>query len=143
MTEAYWRHLMETHELTDEERMASAVAVALESPVHCSRGYRSGRIEIATARTILALLGADEPADRSEALLRNGGIRLARIARIRPRTGKLLRERWPINLIAGAWLIVHGIEDGWFCRDPSGHREMAPAGRTRCADFITHSHEAA
>jgi len=135
MTEQHWRHLMDTRHLTGEPQICQAVGLALEFPAHYVRGCRSGRIEVVTARAILAQIAAEEPSDRSEALLAGEGISPAHIVETHHCTGKLLREHWPINAraegCAGAWMMVHGIEDGWFGRDRSGHLQMAQAGRTR------------
>jgi hypothetical protein len=124
MCERDWLHLMETRELTDNAAIAGAVRYGVED----------GRISTDTARTILDLLDAAEPDDRSEAALLGNGIWPAHIIE-RNSKGKVTSERRPINIMtrgaAGAWLAVHGIEDGWFKRGRDGFLQMSPDGLAR------------
>jgi hypothetical protein len=124
MNERDWLHLMETRELTGNEEIAGAVQCGVEY----------GRISTDTARTILDLLDAGEPADRSEAELMGKGIWPGHIVE-RNTKGKITCERWPINIqlkgVSGAWLAVHGIEDGWFKRGRDGFMQMSKEGLAR------------
>jgi hypothetical protein len=136
MCETHWRHLIETRHLTDDDCISRAVSLALESPRGWDRRSRNaGRIDIATAREVLGILGADEPADRSVALLLGNGIRPSHIVDTCEKTGKVKSERWPTNVwthgAAGAWMVVHAIEDGWFKRGRDGFMQMSPEGRAR------------
>jgi hypothetical protein len=126
MTEAHWRDLLATRHFTDDEAIAGAIGISLDRPAG---------ISVAIAREVLAALGADEPADRSHGLLMSDAIQPAHIIERHPRTGKLIPEHWPVNVMdrsaSGAWLMVHGIEDGWFERRRDGYLQLSPEGRRR------------
>ncbi len=126
MSEAHWRDLLATRHFTDDDAIAAAIVFALEC---------GARISAATARQVLAAVGAAEPADRSQGLLMSDAIQPAYIVERHPRTGKLIREHWPFNVkdrgASGAWLMVHGIEDGWFEYRRDGHLQLSPEGRRR------------
>lgn len=129
MNDRDWLHLMETRELTGDDEIAGAVRYGVEY----------GHISTDIARTILDLLDAEEPADRSEAALLGKGIWPAHIIE-RNTKGKITSERRPINIMmkgaSGAWLAVHGIEDGWFKRGRDGFMQMAPEGLSRRGEAV-------
>lgn len=131
----HWQGLLETRRFTTPTYIAQAVAFHLEiSASSEGRGKKRPSLSIEHARSILAELGIKEPADRSRRQLLGRGIQPAHIVEKHPRTGKTTSESWPINVMRGpgaAWLVVHGIEDGWFARTRAGYLEMSPEGRRR------------
>lgn len=136
MCEVHWRHLIETRHLTDDDCITRAISLALESPSGWEgRSRNAGRISVATAREVLGILGCEEPADRSVALLLGDGIHPSHIVDTCPKTEKIKSERWPTNVWqhgpAGAWMVVHAIEDGWFKRGRDGFMQLSPEGRAR------------
>jgi hypothetical protein len=124
MTEAHWRDLLATRHFTDDEAIAGAIGISLDRPAG---------ISVAIAREVLAALGADEPADRSHGLLMSDAIQPAHIIERHPRTKEIAREHWPLNVmdrsVAGARLIIHGIEDGWAEYARNGYLQLSPKGR--------------
>jgi hypothetical protein len=132
MCEDHWRHLLQTRHLSDEAAIFEAVAIAVETPGRSQGKITGGRLSTTTARHILGLLGAAEPADRSHSALLSGGAILG--GEIVERQGKRETIRYPINRMAhgaiGAWLMVLGVEDGWFHRRGQW-LEMSPEGLSR------------
>ena len=132
MCEDHWRHLLQTRHLSDEEAIFEAVAIAVENPGRSRDKITGGRLSTTTARHILRLLDAAEPADRSHSALLSGVAILG--GEILERQGKRETIRYPINRMAraavGAWLMVHGVEDVWFHRRGQW-LEMSPEGLSR------------
>lgn len=125
MTAKHWQHLMATRHLTDHAAITCAVARSL--------GYSKKTFTTAIAREVLGIIGADEPADRShKALMSRKAVMGSKIVE---KYGKRESARYPINLMArgaaGAWIMVHGIEDGWFKRGRDGFLGMSPEGLER------------
>lgn len=140
MSDTHWFDLTCTSEFTTREAMISAIAFALE----CAAGYEGAakkrpRLALEHARYLLGVLGADEPADRSEAFLGGKGLWPGHIVERHPRTDKVTSERWAVNIMdrgaAGAWAHVHGIEDGWLYRDRSGYLQVSKEGLRRRGEW--------
>lgn len=125
----HWRDLIETRDLTSADHIAGAVAYGLDYSNHDSSS--KGHITTAEARTIMAAIEADEPAD---------AMALFRIfaAPVLSSQGES-KKGWPINTRfdadrnARTWGRIIGIERGWFDYDRSGHLQWAECGRTRYA----------
>lgn len=109
MTPELWPALLATLSFTTAADAATALAYAMHertrahSDLTRERRGRTAPWTPALARTILARLGFDEPADASRALIAGTGLRPSRVnGRIAP------------NLFCeggeAAWLVVHGLE---------------------------------
>jgi hypothetical protein len=120
MTKEHWRHLMETRHLTTDEDIDHAVQFGLEY----------GNINVEIARTILAELGKAEPEGRSRAMLAGDGMS-PWLININSNNGKPIKNptNWALNVRrfdGAAWMLVHGLEDGWFTRRRDGHLNLTP-----------------
>ena len=132
MSEEHWRALLETRRFTSDECLYRAIVFALESPAgYQGAAKKTGRILTITAKEILLELGADEPPGRSRALLLDRQVLWG--GEISDSDGKRKTLRYPLNLMrhdaAGAWLMVHGLEDGWFERGRDGFLQISAKGR--------------
>lgn len=98
-TNQHWENLLETQQFTDRDAILSAAQLRVEW----------GSLSIKNARTILQSLDCAEPDDRSSGLILGDGIWPGRVSgSIAPN----IKHRGEI----GAWIAIHGIEDGWFKR---------------------------
>jgi hypothetical protein len=125
MTKKHWRGLLETRQYTDSWEIAQAVALAL--------GWNAITVEI--ARDILTEINAEEPADRSLPALLGDGIYPCHRVEKHPTSEKVKSESWSINVwlkgAEAAWLVIHGMEDGWFKRGKDGYLQMSAEGLRR------------
>lgn len=125
-----WRELLETQLFSDPGSILRAVTLGCRYSSHDAREGR-GHISTVEAREIMREMGACEPSDRSETLRRFMAPSLCK-----PDNGP---GHWPINAPFGlcaedqAWAFIHGIEDGWFAHDRSGHLQWTQIGRDRHA----------
>lgn len=124
MTDAHHQHLLETQHLTTRGDMLGALTFNLEI----------NGISVKNAKAVLAALEIPEPKDRSKAvLLGKKGIDKALYPAkmdINHDNGKPLKQPyWTINFMqrhraVTPWLIIHGIEDGYFERRRCGHLKL-------------------
>ncbi|WP_069335799.1 hypothetical protein [Sphingobium yanoikuyae] len=125
-----WRELLETQLFTDPASILRAVCIGCRYSPHDVREGR-GHISTAEAREIIREMGATESDDRKSILLSFMAPSLCK-----PDNGP---GYWPINPPFGlcaedqAWAFIHGIEDGWFAHDRSGHLQWTQIGRDRHA----------
>ncbi|ALR23157.1 hypothetical protein [Sphingobium baderi] len=124
-----WRELLDTQDFTEPRCIMRAVAYGCRYSHHEDK-KAAGYITTAEAREIMREVGATEPDERSAAILA-----FSAPSPCRQDTGS---EHWPINhgrLCAEdvAWGMIHGIEDGWFRHDRSGHLQWSELGRERYA----------
>ncbi|HEX5935934.1 MAG TPA: hypothetical protein VFY63_17375 [Pseudorhizobium sp.] len=98
-TNKHWQDLLATEQFTDRDAILGAVQLRVEW----------GSLSIKNARSILGTFGCSEPDDRSRSLILGDGIWPGRV------TGGIapnIKHRGEV----GAWIAIHGIEDGWFKR---------------------------
>ena len=113
MTNRHWQDLLATRRHTFPEYIANAVSHALQC--------KDFRIE--HARSVMTEMGWAEPGDRSVDLLRGQGLQ--------PGRGDGGFAPNPMSFTqTGAWMMIHGMEDGWFVRR-RGHLWMTPEGIQR------------
>ncbi|UZE47010.1 hypothetical protein ONR75_18575 [Rhodopseudomonas sp. P2A-2r] len=117
MDDKNWRHLMDTQHLTTRDDLLNALSFHLET----------GDIKTSTARTILGMLGQLEPIDRSVTAILGDGISpwLINIGG----NGKPVKcpKDWALNVKRfdnAAWMLIHGIEDGWLHMPKSKHLSL-------------------
>ncbi|QRE77001.1 hypothetical protein [Methylobacterium aquaticum] len=120
MSDAHWQRLWESRHLTTEDHIVHAIQFGMELPASWEgKSKRQPRLSVTTARRLLLEMGHGEPADRSEAAILGEGLSPGHIG-----------KTWALNVRApgpaGAWLIVHGIEDNWFTREGGGHLVLSP-----------------
>lgn len=112
MNDQHHEHLMATQHLTDRQCLLNAVNLAVQW----------GRLKHSNARTILNTLGVPEPENRSRGMLLGDGLWPARI----PPEGNG-KPYWAPNVRsfdAAAWMVIHGIEDGYLSLK-KGHLTVA------------------
>jgi hypothetical protein len=83
-----------------------------------SLGLQHGRLKVANAKTMLSVVEQPEPSDRSRLLLLGDGLTPG-FMRGSDGGKKLKSPYWVPNVMSNddeAWLVIHGIEDGWFER---------------------------
>ncbi|AMK20714.1 MULTISPECIES: hypothetical protein [Sphingomonadales] len=124
-----WRELLDTQEFTEPSCIFQAVVFGCRYSNHGDSNGR-GHINTAEARQIMSEMGGTEPADRSS-IIRT----FSAPSMCKQDSGS---EHWPINTGRmnaedQAWAFIHGIEDGWFAHDRSGHLQWTPLGRDRYA----------
>lgn len=137
MHETTWQGLLDTRPFTTDADIIRAVGFAAELPAY--RGNKMtgrGQISTETARSILAALGCEEPADRSRAYFATSDLPKPSSIEERNSKGAVTKQWWPINLHArhgteadATWLMIHAIEDKLFRRMRNGHLEWSEAGR--------------
>lgn len=110
--DTHWRDMIDTRRFTTDGCIAQAVQHAL---------HGKARLTLANARAVMSEIGAAEPIDRSLSMLMGEVHGLSAPSKIEERNGKgkVTSTSWPVNLhpndsAAGAWAIIHAIEDGWF-----------------------------
>ncbi|MGM4909141.1 MT-A70 family methyltransferase [Rhizobium sp. 768_B6_N1_8] len=97
-TDKDWQVLIETDFLTDREAICSGVLFGLQ--------YKG--ISVKNARALMAHIGSSEPEDRSGTLLMSSGLNPFRNGK-----EKLCSPNISPRGEAGAWVAIHGLEDGW------------------------------
>ncbi len=97
-TDKHWRDLLATEQFTDRDCIFNAVRHGLE--------FKS--LSLKNARSVMAHLDAVEPEDRSAQLLNGKGL-----SPYRHEKGKLISPNVSPRGEEGAWLVIHGLEDGW------------------------------
>lgn len=110
LTDEHWRDLIETRNFTDNK------AIALALCFHADYG----RLSNANMRSVLAEVGSKEPNDRSTAYLNSTHVRIMNCQQ-----GKFVGFQTRDH--RAVWAAIHGLEDGLFKRDRSGHLRFAPA----------------
>jgi hypothetical protein len=98
-TNEHWKDLLRTSQFTDHGSILKATQLHVEW----------GSLSIKNARAILKGFDCSEPEDRSRASLLGDGIWPGR-------TSSGIAPNIKYQGEAGAWVAVHGIEDGWFKR---------------------------
>lgn len=133
MDRSNWSALLGTRQFTDPDAIFGAIRFSLE---YCSwvegESKRQSRIHVPAAREIMIELGAEEPADRSAALLSGLGLR----PHEHMVDGKKAKKpTWAPGVQArgatGAWVWIHGHEDGWFAMGASGFACLTTDGLSR------------
>lgn len=110
LTDKHWRDLIATRNFTDNK------AIALGLCFHVSYGG----LGVANMRTILAEVGSEEPGDRSAAYLNSIHVQVEKCQQ-----GKFVGLQTRDH--RAVWAAIHGLEDGQFKRDRSGHLRFSPA----------------
>ncbi|WP_237481521.1 hypothetical protein [Lichenibacterium dinghuense] len=115
-TNRHWEDLLLTRRHATPESIAAGIGYALQ--------YTD--LTVWNARTVMREMGWPEPEDRSAALLRGSGLHPAKVP-----------EGYAPNPrrqdVAGAWMMVHGLEDKWLKRGRHGHAWVTPEGMARRA----------
>ncbi len=96
----HWRGLIETIRFTDREKVFAAVQIGLDSK----------RLSLKNARAIMSELESTEPATASSVQLMLGKALMP----YQHDKGKLISPNIAVRDEAGAWLVIHGLEDGFF-----------------------------
>ncbi|WP_244479489.1 MT-A70 family methyltransferase [Rhizobium sp. Leaf384] len=97
-TDSHWKDLLETLQFTEREEVFGAVKFALE----CKS------LSVKNARSIMAHLSNSEPDDRSVSLLHGKDLMPYDDGK------KLISPNISTRGEAGAWLVIHGLEDKFF-----------------------------
>jgi hypothetical protein len=122
MTPQHWPDLQRTLAFTTSYDVSTALAYAL---LHAPRKARA-TWTVAAARTAMEALDAEPDIDASRAFLIGPGIMPSHV-----------QGRWVPNLMCrgpqAAWLVIHGLEAGWFAYDRSGALDFTPDGIARRA----------
>lgn len=98
-TNEHWKDLLRTSQFTEQDAILKAVQLHVEW----------GSLSIKNARAILDGFGCIEPQDRSRASLLGDGIWPGR-------TSSGIAPNIKYQGETGVWVVIHGIEDGWFKR---------------------------
>ena len=114
-TDKHWKDLLETRHLTDDKALFRAVVFGLE--------YKG--ISVKNARALMSALDAPEPADRSAAALSGKGLWPYQDGK-----KKYIAPNFREVGANGAWLVIHGIEDGWLAY-VGKFLSVTPAGMER------------
>jgi len=110
-TDADFRELLRTQHLTLHRMIVGGAIFGLE--------YH--RLSTANARELLTKIGEKEPRGRSRKLLEGNGL------------GSLSKDRVPCIRERGAkaaWMLIHGLEDGWL-KHKGGFLRVTPKGLER------------
>ena len=114
MTDTHWEDLLATKRHTFPEYIANAVSYALQ--------YR--RLSVAHARAVMSEMKWPEPEGRSVEALQGYGLQPGRV------DGGVAPNRM-ISTETGAWMMIHGFEDGWMAHGRDGHAWMTLEGMER------------
>ncbi|MGC5781743.1 hypothetical protein [Methylobacterium sp. NFXW15] len=108
VTDGRWRDLLDSREHTEDRMIVRAAQLGLEW----------GKMKPYEAREILAALGIEEPADRSDAFLFGP-------TGLRPCRSVQVPNLYLTSPVEG-WGMVHAFEDGWV-RTVKGHAKVTSA----------------
>lgn len=118
----HWQGLLETRRFTDDEAIYGAVRLELQ---------HKKRLSIKNARAIMGALGSVEPEGRSAKALAGNGL-----WPFRDGDKKYIAPNIrPIGEV-GAWLVIHGIEDGWLAY-VGDHLSVTAEGMARRATDVS------
>lgn len=112
----HWKDLLDTRQFTDSAFIFNAVSLNLQS---------KGRLSVKNARAIMAALESVEPEGRSAADLAGKGL-----WPYRDGSKKYIAPNIRDRNEASAWLVIHGIEDGWLAY-VGGHLSVTEEGMQR------------
>ncbi|WP_084044204.1 N6-adenosine-specific RNA methylase IME4/ParB-like chromosome segregation protein Spo0J [Ensifer sp. WSM1721] len=96
----HWQGLLKTQRFTDRDKIFTAVQLGLESK----------SLSVKNARSVMAELESIEPARSASVELMLGNVLMP----YRHDKGKLISPNISERNEIGAWLVIHGLEDGFF-----------------------------